>query len=73
MQVIGDQLHETFLVMMGHVGGNVHTALMHEVATMVMQLFEDVVLFRHRLEFNHRHVATLGEIAFLVEHIGDTA
>src|SRR5690606_21409150 len=24
-------------------------------------------------EFNHRHVATLGEIAFLIEHIGDTA
>ncbi len=40
---------------------------------MVMQLFQNVVFFRHRLQLDHRHVATLREIAFLIKHIGDAA
>ena len=40
---------------------------------MMVQLLQQVVLFRHRLELDHRHVAALGEVAVLVEHIGDAA
>ncbi len=39
----------------------------------MVQLLQHVVLFRNRLEFDHGHVAALGEIAALVEHVGDTA
>src|SRR5690606_19389933 len=53
--------------------GNVHTPLVHEIATMVMQLLQHVIFFGDRLQFDHRHIAALGEIALLVEHIGDTA
>ena len=40
---------------------------------MMVQPLQQLVLFRHRLELDHRHVAALGEIAGLVEHIGDAA
>ena len=40
---------------------------------MMVQLLQQVVFFRHRLELDHGHVAALGEIAVLVEHIGDAA
>src|SRR5690606_6176554 len=43
------------------------------VAAMMVQLLQHVVFLGHRLELDHRHVATLGEIAGLVEHIGDAA
>ena len=40
---------------------------------MVVQLFQKIVFFRHRLQFHHCHVATLGEVPVLVQHIGDAA
>ena len=33
----------------------------------------DLLLGRHRLELDHRHVAARGERAVLVEHVGDAA
>ena len=40
---------------------------------MMVQPLHQVLLFRHRLELDHRHVAALGEVAVLVEDIGDAA
>src|SRR5690606_349406 len=51
---------------------NVHPALVIDVAAMVEQPFHEVVLLRYRLQLDHRHIAALGEIAILVQHIGDT-
>ena len=64
---------EPLLVVAGHVARHVDAALVVDVAAVMVQLLQQIVLFRHRLELDHRHVAALGEIALLVEHIGDAA
>jgi hypothetical protein len=64
---------EPFLVMPRHVAGHVHPPLVRQIAAVVMQLFKQIILFRHRFQFDHRHVAALGEITVLIQHIGDAA
>ncbi len=73
MHVVGDQLVEPLLVVTRHVFGNVHASLVHDVAAVVVQLFQHVVFFRNRLQFHHRHVAALGEIARLIQHVSHAA
>src|SRR6185312_9425215 len=73
MHMVGDELVKPLLVMTGHVAGNVDAALVVEVAAMVEQLFHQIVFLGNRFEFDHRHVAAFGEVAGLVQHIGNAA
>ena len=52
---------EPLLVMAGHVARHVDAALVVDVAAVMVQLLEQVVLFGHRLELDHRHVAALAK------------
>ena len=72
MHMVRDQLEQPLLVVPRHVTRHVDPALVGKITAVVMQLFENVVFFRNRLELHHRHVAALGKVAILIEDIGDT-
>ena len=73
MHVARDQLEQTLLVKTGHVRGNIHTPLVHQVTTVVMKFFKQLVFFRNRLEFNHCHVTAFFKRAGLVHDISNAA
>src|SRR5271170_20444 len=64
---------KAFGVPPAHVGHDVDPAVTLEIAAMVMEALHQLLLVRDRLQFDHREIAARGEIAGLVEHIGDAA
>ena len=52
---------------------HVDAAVDVEIAALVMRRWLSVLFLRDRLQIDHRHVAARGEVAVLVEHIGDAA
>lgn len=63
VDVVRNQLEQTLFVVARHVIGDVDASLMHDVATVMMQLLQQLVFLRNRLQLDHRHVAATGEIA----------
>ena len=72
-RVIGDQLVQTLGVEPAHVAHHVDPAVALEIAARMVMALHHLFLSRDRLEFDHRQVAALSEVAGLVEHVGDAA
>ena len=64
---------QPFGVEAGHVAHHVDAAMRVEIAALVIAALHHGFFFLDRLELDHRKIAALGEIALLVEHIGDAA
>ena len=71
--MIADQLVQALGVEARHVAHDIDAAVEIEIAALVIALLHLLFFRDHRLKIHHREIAALGEIAFLVEHIGDAA
>src|SRR5436190_2022196 len=72
-QMAAEQMPDALTIVAIHMGGHIDEAMMLEIAAMMMQALDRFLLGRHRRQIDHREIAALGEIAALIENIGDTA
>jgi hypothetical protein len=71
--MIGNELVQPLVIVARHVGRDVDPAVPFDVAAVMMQTLQKIVFLGHRFEIDHGEIAALGEIARLVEDIGDAA
>src|SRR5262245_16780442 len=71
LEMAAEQFPDALGIATGHVGRDVDQAMMLEVAAMMVQTLDGLLLGRHGCEIDHGEVAAAGEIAGLVEYVGD--
>ena len=71
--MVDDQLMQALGVESAHVAHHVDSAVVLEIAAGMQMALHDLFLGGDRIELHHCQIASVGERAALVEHVGDAA